>query len=145
MIYFLFILLFLSVIFEGTLTALPLVLICLLCMTILTRDTIIFVAAFLSGIFLDAFALRPLGETSLFLVTVVLLVFLYQRKYEIYSYQFVMVASLLGGWLFLTLFGYPASLLYAVFSAVIAACGFAVVRLLAKTDNAKQERGTRQV
>jgi hypothetical protein len=129
MVYFLLILLFLSTLSEGMVTSLPLVLVCLLCLTIVTRDSIVFLAAFVAGILLDAFALRPLGETSIFLLTFVLLILLYQRKYEIYSYQFVMVAAFIGGLLFLWIFGYAQAILDAVVGAIVAACFFALIRL----------------
>src|SRR5258708_2181014 len=106
MAYFLSILLFLSVFLEGTVTNLPLVVVCLLCLNILQRDPLIFIYTFLAGIFLDAFALRVLGMTSIYLLIVVFLIFLYQRKYEINTYPFVLIASFLGSLVYLLLFGY---------------------------------------
>lgn len=134
MFYFLLFLLALAVLFEGTVTMLPLVLICLLCLTIVTRDTIVFVAAFVAGILLDVFALRTVGITSLFLLSFVLLILLYQRKYEIYSYQFVMVAAFMGGLAFLLLFGYPQAIINAVVGAIVAACFFALIRLFNRVE-----------
>ena len=80
MVFLLLILLIIALILEGTLTALPLVFICLLCLTILMRDQRIFFIAFITGIFLDAFSLRPLGETSIFFLFVVFLIFLYPNN-----------------------------------------------------------------
>ena len=129
MFYFLLTLLFFSILSEGTITVLPLVIVSLLCLTIFTRNTIVFIAAFLSGILLDAFALRPLGLTSLFLLTLVFLILLYQRKYEIYSYQFVVVASFVGGLLFLMVFHYNQPLLNAFVGSIVAVCFFALIRM----------------
>lgn len=117
-----------AIIVEGTMTTLPLVLVCLLCLTILTRDTIVFLVAFVAGIFLDAFALRSIGGTSIFLLLFVFLILLYQRKYEIYSYQFVMVAAFIGSVLFLKMFGYDGILFQAGLVAIIAGILFAGVR-----------------
>ena len=131
---FLLILLLFSIVSEGTITTLPLVLVSLLCLTIFTRNSMVFLTAFLSGILLDAFALRPLGWTSLFLLTFVFLILLYQRKYEIYSYQFVVVASFLGGLLFLFAFQYSQPLVYAFVGSVVAVCFFALIRLFHVTE-----------
>lgn len=117
-----------AIIVEGTMTTLPLVLVCLLCLTILTRDTIVFLVAFVAGIFLDAFALRSIGGTSIFLLLFVFLILLYQRKYEIYSYQFVMVAAFIGSVLFLKMFGYDGILFQAGLVAIITGILFAGVR-----------------
>lgn len=140
MIIFLFILLLISVLLEGTVTALPLVLICLICMTIVVRDSFIFLPAFLAGIFLDAFALRSIGETSMFLLLLVFLILLYQRKYEIDSYPFVLLASFVGSFLFLTIFGYSSAILEACASAVIAVLLFMILRIVnLKPQNASKE------
>ncbi|MGI8420149.1 MAG: hypothetical protein ACR2LN_05920 [Candidatus Levyibacteriota bacterium] len=129
MVYVLLMLLFFSILSEGTVTSLPLVLVSLLCLTILTRDSIVFFAAFVAGILLDVFALRPLGETSIFLLTFVLLILLYQGKYEIYSYQFVIFAAFIGGLFFLGIFGSTQVLLNAIVGAIVAACFFALIKL----------------
>ncbi len=126
---FLLILLLIAIILEGSLTTLPLVLICLLCLTIIKRDAFGFLIAFIAGLLLDTFALRPLGWTSVFLLIFVLLILLYQRKYEIYSYQFVMTAAFLGAALFLWVFGYNDVWLQAGIAAFIGLGLFAMVRI----------------
>ena len=128
MIIFLFIFLLFSILLEGTATALPLVLICLICMTVAMKDSFIFLPAFIAGIFLDVFALRPIGETSIFLLLAVFVILLYQRKYEINSYPFVFMASFVGSYVFLILFGYSGVLIQAGASAVIAVLLFALMR-----------------
>jgi len=129
MIIFLIFLLLFSIILEGTITALPLVLICLICMTIVLRDSSIFLLAFLAGILLDAFALRSLGGTSIFLLFMVFLILLYQRKYEINTYPFVLIASFVGSFLYLRIFGYNEALLFAFVSTVVAVLLFMVIRI----------------
>lgn len=99
----------------------------------------VFVIAFIAGIFLDIFALRSLGGTSIFLLIFVLLILLYQRKYEIYSYYFVIVASFIGAALFLAIFGYADIFVHAVISACIAVALFAGIKFTAKVYDAKQE------
>lgn len=129
---YLLILLVLSVILEGALTNLPLTLLCLLCLTIIKRDAVVFPIAFFAGLVLDVFGLRQLGGTSVFFLTFVLMILLYQRKYEIYSYQFVMVASLLGSLLFLFFFGYKNAFLLAFMTSLLGAVLFASIRIFDK-------------
>ena len=130
MIILLFILLIISIFLEGTVTSLPLVFLCLLCLTILLRDSWLFLVAFLAGIFLDTFALRPLGESSIFFLIVVFLILLYQRKYEINTYPFVLIASFVGSLIFLIIFAYNAAVILASVSAIIAILLFMLIRIV---------------
>jgi len=132
MLFVLLLFLIISIFLEGTLTSLPLVFLCLLCMTIILRDLRLFVAAFFSGIFLDAFALRPIGETSIFFLIVVLLVLLYQRKYEINTYPFMFIASFVGSLIYLLAFDYHGAFIEACASAVIAVLLLALIRYVDK-------------
>ena len=134
----LLIVLFIAGILEGTVTTLPLVLVCLLCLTIIKRDTTVFFAAFFVGILLDVFTLHVVGGASVFFLLFVFLILLYQRKYEIYSYPFVMVASFFGSVLFLLSFSYKDVLVQSFVSAVIGIVVFAILRILGK--NAGIER-----
>ena len=139
MVIFLIFLLLFSTIFEGTITALPLVLICVICMTIVLRDSSIFLLAFIAGILLDTFALRTLGGTSIFLLVIVFLILLYQRKYEINTYPFVLIASFVGSLLYLMIFGYNGAMLLAFVSTIIAVLLFMIYRLRLK-DEASREK-----
>lgn len=125
----LFILFVFSIFFEGALSAVPLVLVCLICLTISMRSSLLFLLAFVAGIMLDAFALRPLGGTSIFFLIVVFLILLYQRKYELNSYPFVFIASFVSSLLFLILFGYDSIFLRSLESTVIALTLFATMRI----------------
>jgi len=110
---------FIALFLEGTVTNLPLVFISLVIITIAMRNLFLFLLAFISGIFLDAFALRPLGETSIFLLLCVFLMLLYQRKYEINSYPFVSLASFVGSLIYLLIFGYGNAFWLAGASIVV--------------------------
>ena len=133
----LLILLAIAVIIEGSITPVPLTLITLLCLTIIRRDTSVFIAAFIAGIFLDIFALRQVGGTSLFFITFVFLILLYQRKYEIYSYPFVLAGTFIGASLFLSVFRYANVLPQAGLSVAAAFFLFACIRLFAKYQDSR--------
>lgn len=132
MVYLLLILFFLSIVLEGTVTTLPLVLVCLICLTIFLRSPFMFFLAFLAGILLDAFALRSLGETSIFLLFFVFLILLYKRKYEINTYPFVLISSCVGSLLYLLVFGYHNVIWTGFGSAIIAVFLFGSLRYLYK-------------
>jgi cell shape-determining protein MreD len=138
---FLLILLLIAIIFEGTVTAIPLALVCLLSLTIVRRDWMVFLVAFFAGILLDVLTLRPLGGASAFFLTFVFLILLYQRKYEIYSYPFVWTASFLGGIVFLMIFGYDNVFLRAVGCAIIGSVVFGIVRLWARLSESTKKKG----
>ena len=122
--------LFLSILFEGIVTPLPLVMLALLYVTIIIRhDTSVFILAFISGLFLDAFAMRPVGGTSIFLLIYTLMVLLYQRKYEINSYQFVLVSSFFGSLLYLSFFSYANVWIIAGINSLFACAFFGFFRL----------------
>jgi|SRR5216683_5219682 len=128
MVFFFLFLLIVATFLEGTVTTLPLVFICLLCLTIFMRNLFLFIFAFLVGIFLDVFALRAIGETSIFLLFIVFLMLLYQRKYEINSYPFVLIASFLGSLVYLLLFSYQHVLWQSILSSIIAVILFGIFR-----------------
>lgn len=127
---FFILLLFISIILEATITTIPLVFITLFCFLIFRRNGIIFPFAFFAGLILDIVLLRVPGTTGIFYLLVLLLVSLYQRKYEIYSAPFVAVASFFGSLLFLNVFHYEQIFLQTVISTIIAVILFTVIRLL---------------
>lgn len=128
MVFLFFFLLFASLFLEGIVTTLPLVFICFLCLTIFMRNPMLFVFAFIAGLFLDTFAVRTLGGTSIFLLVSIFLIFLYQRKYEINTYPFVLIASFIGAVVYAVVFGYGGAVIQASLSSLIAVILFASYR-----------------
>lgn len=120
-----FILFFLSFL-EG-ITTLPLVLIVLLCLYIVFKRPMLFALAFFTGLFLDLFLLRTLGQTSLFFLIFLILVLLYERKFEIRTVPFVFVASFLGSLFYLLTYGSDYVFAQALVSSVIAVLLFQFV------------------
>lgn len=111
-------------------TALPLTLIFLLCLTVMKRQEWIFLLAFIAGILLDVFTFRPFGLTSLYFVCFVFLMLLYQRKYETATMPFVAIAAFLGSYGYLVVIGQPAMFLQAIISTIIASIAFAMYRII---------------
>ncbi len=126
---FLLPLLILAMLLESTVTDLPLVLACLLILTIIRRDISVFIAAFFAGIFWDTLTLHRIGGASIFFLVFVFLIFLYQKKYEINSFPFVFAASFFGGWIFLAIFGYHGASTQSLTGSVFAVIVFGLTRL----------------
>lgn len=119
-----------AILLQGTITTLPLVLICLLCLTIFKRDAGVFPIAFFVGFLLDVFTLHRIGGASIFFLIFVLLILLYQRKYEINSYPFVAAASFLGSWFFLLIFGEAHVFWLSLMNVFIGIVLFMLLRLV---------------
>lgn len=97
----------LSILMEGTVTSLPLVLMSLILLTVFTKSQDVFLIAFLSGVILDILLVRSVGESSVFFLVMLFIVFLYDRKFEIQSLFFVEIITLVGASLYLIIFPSP--------------------------------------
>jgi len=127
------ILFFLS--FLETITTLPLVLIVLLYLAIIFKRPMLFALAFFSGLFLDLFLLRILGQSSLFFAIFLVIVLLYERKFEIKTLPFVFIASFLGALFYLLTYGNDYIFVQALVSSVIAVLLFQFVILRIKMSS----------
>ncbi len=117
---------------ESTITVLPLMIIFLSVAVVLYKDTWVFALAFVAGIILDSTAVRPLGSTSIFLICWIFLILLYERKYQIDSYLFIIASSFIGSWAFLTIFGYDNNLTLSGISASLALLLYAILKKVIK-------------
>lgn len=138
MIIFLIILLAFAILLEGTVTTLPLVLICLISFTVMKRDTSVFLPAFIAGLLLDIFHVQQAGTSSIFYICFLFLILLYKKKYEIYSTPFVLMATFFGAFLFLLLTKAESILLQSVISAILAVLLFTVLRVFTDAKVKKQ-------
>lgn len=114
---------------ESTITILPLLLIEVSVMTMLYKEIWVFALAFFAGLFLDSMTARPLGSTSLFLVCWLLLILLYERKYEIRYYPFIFTSSFIGIWIYLFFFGYANAFMQSLVGSLLALLLFRVFKL----------------
>lgn len=130
--YLLYVLLSIAILLEGSVTSLPLVLSALLVLAVNLRKQDVLLAAFLAGFFLDIMLVRPVGLTSIFYLCMLLLVFLYEKKYEIKSLFFVVLFGGLSSALYLMIFHSPDYFLQIVISVLIAGGLFSLLRALNK-------------
>jgi hypothetical protein len=122
-------LLIIGLLLEMTLTSLPLVLVFLLILTVWTRRPFVFVLAFCAGLCIDVAALNPIGETCIYLLCFLFLILLYRRKYEIYSFPFVIFASFAGSSIYLLLLGGNSVLYQGLVCAFITFIVFGFIQL----------------
>lgn len=124
---FFLLILFLLIFFEATITSVPLSIISLLFLLVFTRSLLLVLTlAFILGIILDAVFVRAFFERSLFFVLFLLAIFLYERKFEIKTLPFILLASFIGSISYLTFFSYSDKLIQAFTAAAIAALVFIV-------------------
>ena len=100
-----------SILLESSVTTIPLVFLVLLSFFVLERKEWIFALAFLAGLFLDILSFSIVGTTSIFFLVFLVLVFLYERKFETATNYFIFAASLAGSVLFLSLFSYSGTII----------------------------------
>src|SRR5579859_4109628 len=115
--FFLFLLLFIALILESTITTMPLVLIILFCAIIVFRKSGVFVLSFFSGLILDSVTLQTLGKSSIFFLIFLTAALLYGRKFEVQSIPFVFLFSFLGSTMYLWYFGYQYIFIEGIVSA----------------------------
>lgn len=128
-----FYLILIVAVFFETFTTLPLTLVTLLGISVILKEDIVFPLAFFAGIFLDVFLLKPIGLTSLFFVTFIFIVTLYERKFETASIYFVSVACFLFSFGFLLFFGYNKLLLQSIAGSLIGVLLFLTLNRLSSS------------
>ena len=127
--------LFLFTLLETTITTIPLILIVVLIMAVVSKKSWIFSVAFAEGIFLDLLSFDVIGKTSVFFTFFLLILLLYDKKFEIRTVHFVLISSLLGSLFYLILFNYQNSIMQTISSSVIAVILFLVVKRIVKLDS----------
>lgn len=115
----LLLLFFIAFILEAFVTTIPLVLDILLILYIINRKAWVFLAAFIIGLLLDISAVRVLGQSSIFFITLLFIATLYERKFEITSGYFVFFASFLGSLIYLLIFGFNHAFWQALANSTI--------------------------
>ena len=130
--FLLFVIFFLFLILSSSLTTIPLSIIILVVCAVIFRESWVFFAAFLLGLYLDLILIKPLGYTSLMLTIFVFLIRLYERKFETQTISFVLLSSFLGSLIYLKVFGYSNILAQSLVSSLLAILLFKF--LLSKLD-----------
>mgnify|MGYP002336000011 FL=1 len=110
-----FILLLIALVFEVSLTTLPLIFLVLLTLAVVIKENWIFLFAFIFGVLFDLISFKTIGISSAYFIIFIFLVLLYQKKFEISTIYFVLTSSFLGSFGFLLILGYNNSILLQAF------------------------------
>jgi hypothetical protein len=120
--------LFISILLESTITTLPLTLLVILFASVWIRKSDVFLIAFVAGVFLDVLAFKNIGWSSLYFVIFVYAIFLYQKKFEIMTLNFITIAGFIGSFGYLYIFGASNIILQSLVCAIISSFSFFVFR-----------------
>jgi hypothetical protein len=112
-------------IIETTIWKIPFVLLLLLQIAIFFQIEWTFFIALLLGIFVDALSFRQIGTTSIFFLGFLLLIFLYEQKFELRTPAFVILMSFLGSFFYCLFFLHTHFLSQVLLSIIIGVCFFA--------------------
>ena len=130
------ILFFLSLMLIGITTVPVFISLIVVCAVIFKRSWLFFLAAVI-GFFLDLFLLRLLGQTGLFLAVFVLLIFLYERKFETQTLSFVFISSFLGSLIYLKVFGYSNVIAQSLINSLLTILSF---KFLSQNSKIKSQK-----
>lgn len=128
------IIIFLLSIVEATVWKIPLVLICILLGTVLYKRTYFFFLGIFGGIFLDFLNFNIVGPRSIFFTIFIAIIFLYQKRFELKSFQFVSLMIILGSLGYLIFFGSENLFLQAAISWVVAVVLFFLLEIIPKSN-----------
>lgn len=129
------------IILGSSVTTFPLVLLLLLNMAVASRKTSILIAGFFCGLIFDILVMNPLGQTSIFYIIFLSLIFLYERKYDIQTFPFVLISSFLGSFTFLYIQGSNFIFLESIVSAFV---GLLIFFIIIKADRLHLGKGKLQ-
>lgn len=90
---------------ETTFFAVPLLLVSLIILAVLVKDPFVYFLAFILGLLFDSMTLQTLGTTSIFLLGILFLIRLYERKFETRNVPFVAMISIISLVSYLLIFG----------------------------------------
>lgn len=133
-------LLIIAVIIQGTVTSLPLVLFTLILLAVKVRSSDVFLYAFVSGIVLDIMLVHPLGVSSIFFLSALLVIFLYERKYELSSLIFVLSVTAVMSIVSSLLFPTPQRFLQVILAIVVNGLLFSMIEFLTLSKKKEYQR-----
>jgi cell shape-determining protein MreD len=97
--------------------------------TVIFKNSWVFFLALGLGLFLDLTSLRFFGLTGLILVIFVLLIRLYERKFETKTATFIFIITFFGSLIYLNIFDYSQILLQSLVNSLFAVLFFKLLWL----------------
>jgi len=121
---------FFAISLQASILTIPIVLGILIAFTVVRKKLWILLIAFVLGFVCDSVLLRSPGLESLFFMLVVIFIFLYERKFETATKEFVGIFSFIAGFIYCLLFPSSGLLVPAVAVLGIGIGSFFVFNLL---------------
>lgn len=103
---------------------------------VLFRNSWVFVGALGAGFMMDILSIDHLGSSSMYLLVFLLFIFVYERKFEIQTREFVFLTALIGSIGYLLVVKGEIATLSGLLSALVAV---SVFELLARTKSVATE------
>lgn len=119
-----------AILLQGSVVTAPLVLGVLIAFTVVRKKLWILSLAFVCGLIVDIVTLRNLGLESIYFLLVIALVFLYERKFETATKEFVGIFSFLVTVVYCFLFPSSGVLIPAIGTSLVGIGSFSLFRLL---------------
>lgn len=119
MIYFIFLLSLFFIFLEATFFSFPFVLVLLLNLVIFHQRAWILPLSFFLGLILDILLMQKIGLSSLFFTLFLSLIFIYRKKFEIQTPEFVIVAGFISSLFYGMLIGQKHIFLGALFATLV--------------------------
>lgn len=110
-----------SLFLQGTLVSVPLLVSAVVISSVMFRSIWYVLAVFILGIAFDVLTLQRVGQTSLYLLALVVLIELYDRKFETRTLPFVLSFCFLAIGLYLIIFGSYSFVVQLVIAMLFAA------------------------
>jgi hypothetical protein len=120
---------------EGSLFAFPLLLSVLVVLLISYRSGWILLLAFLGGIILDVLLFQGIGGRSIYFLGFLLLILLYDKRFEIQTLPFLIGSVILSVTGYLLVFGHRVIVVQEIVAVVVSLALYAITR------NARREKG----
>lgn len=117
-----------SILLESTLVTLPLTLLIIIFASVVIRKNDVFILAFFSGLFLDILRLGTVGFSSTYFVIITMIVFSYQKKFEITSLHFILITALIGTLGYLLIAGTSYVIFQTLASSLLISISFFVFK-----------------
>lgn len=133
-----FLLIFIGILLEATIINLPIVFNIVLIFYIFNKNSLVFLIAFISGVVLDILLINHVGLTSLLLVVFLFLIYLYERKFETKTINFVLFSSFIGSLVFLLVFKSTYLFMQAISSSVFSVLLFLIFNFFEKKKNIQE-------
>jgi rod shape-determining protein MreD len=126
---------FIAILLEASIITVPLVLLIILFASVVNPKNEMFTIAFFSGLILDIFGFGTIGFSSLYFTLMVLIIFLYRKKYEIESINFIAIFSFIASFIYLLIQGSSNIFFQSILASIIISSSYMYYKSVNKNSS----------